>query len=209
MDCFYFIKGEDKIIGEPLKNPQSVILASASPRRRELMPKIIDKYEIKVADVEEILPKNISALKAPEYLARLKAMAVSKDNRGRIVIGCDTVVIINDKILGKPENEEDAKRMLRLLSGKTHLVVSGVCITNYYKTDTFACISEVTFKNLTDSQIEEYLQSGESMDKAGAYGIQGKAGQFVESVNGSVYNVIGFPILQIKEHLPLFFIKKD
>lgn len=208
MDYLNFLNDDEKNLGEPFKLPEKIVLASASPRRRELIGKIVSDYEMTVADSEEILPCDIDVLKAPEYLAKIKADAVSKILPGRVIIGCDTVVISDNKILGKPLDENDAERMLKSLSGKTHFVVSGVCITDGEYEDVFSSLTKVTFKKLTEKEIREYVASGDPMDKAGAYGIQSGAGRFVEAVDGSLYNVIGFPIKQIKEHLLVLFSKK-
>ena len=116
MDYLNFFNDEEKNLGEPFKLPEKIVLASASPRRRELIGKIVSEYEMSVADPEEILPCDIDVLKAPEYLAKIKADAVSKILPGRVIIGCDTVVISDNKILGKPLDENDAERMLYSLS---------------------------------------------------------------------------------------------
>lgn len=205
MEYTDFLTEYEKRLEEEQKIHFPIILASASPRRRELISKIAENYRVEVSSAEEILPEGIDALKAPEYLAELKADAVAKDYNGQIVIGCDTVVILEGKILGKPKDREDAFCMLKSLSGKTHFVVSGVCITDSATKAVFSTKSEVTFKTLSDREINDYIDTDECWDKAGAYAIQGGAGKFVESVSGSVYNIIGFPISQIKKELLLKF----
>ena len=183
---------------------EKIILASASPRRRELISLITTDFEIHTADVDETIEKGTSPEDAVMLLSLKKAKAVSELFYGRTVIGADTVVVCDGKILGKPENRENAKEMLRMLSGRTHQVLTGVTITDGEKTDTFFVSSDVAFLNLTEDEISSYVQSGEPDDKAGAYAIQGKGSLFVEKINGDYFNIVGFPVSEVNRHLKSF-----
>ncbi len=156
------------------------------------------------ADVDEAIPLDISALKAPEYLSLKKARHIAKDNPDSIVIGSDTCVILGDKILGKPQSETEAKEMLCALSGKTHLVVTGCAIIKGKKETTFSEVTEVAFYPLKAEEIEEYIATGESMDKAGAYGIQGKGSLLVKEIKGDYFNVVGLPVARLSRELKAF-----
>ncbi len=181
-----------------------IILASASPRRRELMGIITDNFEIITADVDETIEDGTSPEKAVMQLSLKKAEAVSEKYRGRTVIGADTVVVCDGRILGKPENRENACEMLKMLSGRTHFVFTGVTITDGEKADTFFVSSDVTFFEMTDREILSYVESGEPDDKAGAYAIQGKGSLFVEKINGDYFNIVGFPVSEVNRHLKNF-----
>lgn len=181
-----------------------IILASASPRRKELFAVIINDFEVIPSNAEEIVPENIQALDQAEYLAGLKARDIAKNYPDRIVIGADTCVVAGAEVLGKPKDKEDAKRMLQLLSGNTHKVVTGCAICKGEKFLSFSNITEVEFYKLTDREIEEYINSSEPYDKAGAYGIQGKAGLFVKGIKGDYFNVVGLPVSQLNRELNKF-----
>ena len=181
-----------------------IILASASPRRRELISLITNEFEIHTADVDETIEEGMSPEEAVMLLSLKKAKAVSGLFRGRTVIGADTIVVCDGIILGKPENRENAKEMLRMLSGRIHQVLTGVTITDGEKTDTFFVSSDVTFFNLTEDEISGYAESGEPDDKAGAYAIQGKGSLFVEKINGDYFNIVGFPVSEVNRHLKVF-----
>ena len=183
---------------------KKIILASASPRRRELMTLITDEFEIITADVDETIAECTSPEDAVMQLSFKKAQAVSEKHNGRTVIGADTVVVCDGSILGKPENREHACRMLKMLSGREHSVLTGVTITDGEKTDTFFVSSDVTFFDLTDEEILQYASGGEPDDKAGAYAIQGKGSLFVEKINGDYFNIVGFPVSEVNRHLKLF-----
>lgn len=174
------------------------VLASASERRQELLHRIIKDFDIKVSHFDEdtvLFNGNIE-----EYVINLaKGKALSTKNslkEDAIIIAGDTVVVLDNEILGKPKNEEDAYRMLKELSGKTHRVYSGIVVINMYnnKTEEAALYTEVKISDLTDSEILNYIKTGEPLDKAGAYGIQGYGGVFVEGINGCYYNVVGLPL---------------
>ena len=180
---------------------QTIILASQSPRRQELIRHITDDFEVIVSPVEEILPEGIAPEDAPVYLAALKAGAVASTHPDRIVIGADTVVIHDGEIMGKPRDREDAARMLRLLSGSVHTVVTGCCIIQSGRQRRFSQRTEVRFYELTDREIADYIATGEPMDKAGAYGIQEKGSLFVEGIAGDYFNVMGLPVARLNREL--------
>jgi septum formation protein len=179
-----------------INSRKKLVLASASPRRRELLSKIITDFEICSADVSERLPAGISPCEGVKILAKRKANAVFEKyalyGRDVVVLGADTVVAFEGKILGKPKSEEEAKKTLRTLSGKTHEVFTGVCVVWQGDVRVESDRSLVTFRLLTDGQIDEYVKSGSPMDKAGAYGIQD--GVVVEGFSGSYSNIVGLPL---------------
>lgn len=180
-----------------------IILASASPRRKELIRLITDDVICIPADVDETLPDGIDVSEAAEFLACRKALLVASKHKDDIVLGCDTVVIIDNQILGKPKDKADAKRMLTMLSGNTHEVITGCCIAFAGKTFSFSCSSLVSFWPIDENTIDEYIQSGEPMDKAGAYGIQGKGSLLVKEIKGDYFNIVGLPVSLINRHLSL------
>lgn len=172
---------------------KKIVLASKSPRRKEILEKAGYNIEIRVQDADETLPEGISPENAVKMLAEIKAAAVCRE-KGETVIGADTVVSVDGKILGKPKDEEDAFLMLKRLSGREHEVFTGVCILTDSGKTVFSERSAVEFDRLSDDKIYSYIKSGEPTDKAGAYAIQGLAGEFARVVSGSFYNVMGFPI---------------
>ena len=184
---------------------EKIVLASASPRRKELSATICEKVEIRPAECDEALPEGIGAREAVEYLSEIKNKASRECSLPEeIVISADTVVSVNDIILGKPVDKEDARRMINLLSGKTHQVYTGVTISKGEKSVTFSEKTDVVFYELTEDEIEEYISSSEPYDKAGGYGIQGKAGLLIEGINGDYYNVVGLPIASLSRELKKF-----
>lgn len=182
-----------------------VILASKSPRRVEILEKIVKEFEVVQSNFDEnTIDFKGDIEKYVKDLSRNKAIEVSKRlNEPSIVIAADTVVFQNGKVLEKPKNEEDAFSMLSSLSGNTHKVYSGICLINTYDdtvvTD-YDC-TEVRFSELNPRQIRNYINSGEPMDKAGAYGIQGLGGAFVEGIKGCYYNVMGLPLNKLYKAL--------
>jgi septum formation protein len=180
------------------------ILASASPRRSELLQRIGIEFEVIPSNVEEDIEKDISPKILVQELALIKAADVAKNvESGYLVIGADTLVIFNDNVLGKPKDEENAYKMLSLLSGKTHRVYTGICVIDTESgksVSDFEC-SKVTFRELTDDEIYAYIETGEPMDKAGAYGIQEKGALLVEEIKGDYFNIVGFPICKFGELL--------
>ena len=175
-------------------NDTRVILASASPRRQELLRLIFDSFEVIPADVDERVPQDLKITDAPRYLAELKCEHIAKSEADALVIGSDTGVFIDGEMLGKPHNTQEALEMLKRLSGRTHDVITGCCVVYKGVKKSFACITKVKFKELTDNEIKEYINSKEPLDKAGAYGIQGKGALFIEWINGDYYTVMGLPI---------------
>ncbi len=175
-----------------------IILASASPRRREILENLGIEFTVRVADTDEN-----SDVRNPEelccLLSRRKAEAAAQklsrnDIRGTVIIGCDTVVALGGEIFGKPKTKDDAHRMLRALSGKTHRVISGLTVINGGNVLTDFEVTEVTFDKLTEAQISDYISREYVLDKAGAYAVQGLAACFIKKINGSYFNVVGLPV---------------
>ena len=179
-----------------------IILASKSPRRKELLSFITTDFTVKSADVDETLPQGITPDKAVEYLSRIKAQPLKNEND--IVIGADTVVALDGKILGKPRDEADAFATLKMLSGREHSVFTGVSVIKGEKIETFSVQTKVKMFELTDEEIEEYIETAEPFDKAGSYGIQGKGSLLVEKIDGDYFNVVGLPISRLNRVLKLF-----
>ncbi len=178
-----------------------IILASASPRRKELLSLICDNFKVIPADIDENVGSNISLYDIPEYLARKKASRVYSMHPDDTVIGCDTGVFVDNQMIGKPKSEEAAFEILRLLSGKTHRVITGCAIYRSGALESFSKMTEVEFYKLSDEEIREYIQTGEPMDKAGAYGIQGKGGVLIKQIKGDYFNVVGLPVAELKRKL--------
>ena len=181
-----------------------IILASASPRRKELLKLIFDDFEVSPSNADETLPEGLPAENAAEYLACLKAKSIN-NAANTVVIGCDTVVVIDGKILGKPKNESDCKKMLKTLSGKSHFVFTGVCILYNNQEISFTEKTEVVFHDLSENEIEKYINTGEPFDKAGGYGIQGKGSLLVKEIHGDYFNVVGLPVSAVNQKLKSFF----
>ena len=185
-------------------NKYKIVLASNSPRRHELMSGLEIDYEIKtLPDIDESYPESLKAEEIPLYISRHKAEAyrnVMKDNE--LIITADTIVYIDNQVLGKPKDEEDAKAMLHKLSGRTHLVITGVCLTTTSWQRSFSATTEVTFATLTNEEISHYVTKYKPLDKAGAYGVQELIGYIgVSSLKGSYYNVMGLPIQRLYREL--------
>lgn len=179
-----------------------LILASGSPRRKEILKQVGLDFCVLPSDVEEVVTKQVPSDIVME-LSRQKAEDVFKKTKGnhKIVLGADTVVAYDGKILGKPKNEEDAKDMLRMLSGKKHSVYTGVTLISDRCRNTFYEETIVEFYPISETDIKAYIASGEPMDKAGAYGIQGKAAVFIKGIVGDYYNVVGLPIAKVLKNL--------
>lgn len=178
-----------------------IILASASPRRSELMTLAGFRFDVICADIDEIVPEKALPQEVVMSLALQKAQAVAKDHRKSAVVGSDTVVALDGKILGKPRSEKEAAEMLRSLSGRIHKVYTGVAIVCGEKVTSFFDETEVEFYPLTDQEILDYVATGEPMDKAGAYGIQGRGAVLVKRINGDYFNVMGLPISKVYREL--------
>lgn len=176
---------------------KKIILASSSPRRKELLTTAGIEFEIHVKEVDESVPDGTPPAEAAKMTAAKKAAAVAEDYADCVVIGADTIVVANGKILGKPKDESDAESMLRMLSGIEHEVITGVCIIRNGTSETFAQISKVKFYNLTDEEISAYVATKEPMDKAGAYGIQGLGCKLVERIEGDYFNIVGLPVAEV------------
>ena len=179
----------------------TIVLASASPRRRELLEKAGVDFTVRVSQAEEHIEPGTPPHEAVMQLAMQKAQAVARECPDDLVIGADTVVVLDGEILGKPADEADAARMLRRLSGQTHTVYTGVCLVRAGKTETFFEQTQVTFYPLTDDEIAAYVATGEPMDKAGAYGIQGRGCTLVREIRGDYFNVVGLPVAALYRRL--------
>jgi nucleoside triphosphate pyrophosphatase len=181
-----------------------LILASNSPRRRELLQNAGFEFEVQPSEIEEIRLPGESPEEFARRLAREKALDVaSRSNPGNVVLGADTVVAINGEILEKPIDASDASRMLRILSGNTHRVITGICLIRAPATVLASSqeTTSVTFRTLTEDEIERYVESGEPFDKAGGYAIQGLASRFVTRIEGCYFNVVGLPIPLVYENV--------
>jgi septum formation protein len=178
-----------------------LILASASPRRQELLRSAGIEFEVQPADiVEDPLPGE-SARDCAERLAREKALAIAQKRPDGIVLGADTVVVIDAEILGKPPDAADAARMLRLLSGRTHQVITGVCLVASARSVVASETTSVTMREISEKEIADYVATGEPMDKAGAYAIQGIASRWIPRIEGDYSNVVGLPVARVYEML--------
>lgn len=179
-----------------------VILSSNSPRRKELFAGLGIDFEVRViSGIDESYPSDLPLKDVPQYIAKEKAAAydIATDE---LVVTADTVVIVDNEILGKPVDEDEARKMLRELSGRSHEVITGVCLTTCELQRSFAVTSEVTFKKLSEEEIEYYVKNYHPLDKAGAYGIQEWIGYIgVTSLYGSYFNVMGMPVQRIYEEL--------
>lgn len=181
-----------------------LILASQSPRRQALLRRITEDFTVVLPQIQERADPSWLPRELPEKLAAIKAAAVAQAYPDAVVIGADTVVVLDEQVLGKPEDREDACRMLRSLSGATHQVYTGVALRRGKEELTFTQCTQVTFYPLEERQIQDYVASGEAFDKAGAYGIQGFGSLFVKEIHGDYFNVVGFPIARIARELDRF-----
>lgn len=175
----------------------ALILASQSPRRRELLGYITEDFTVKVSEADESVDTSMTAEETVKYLAKIKGEAVSSLYPEDTVISADTVVVLGNMILGKPHSYEEAHSMLSALSGKTHEVYTGVYIVSPDKEICFAQRTEVTFYELSEADIKNYIDSNEPFDKAGGYGIQGKGSVLIEGIVGDYYNVMGLPVAKL------------
>lgn len=182
----------------------NVILASASPRRKQLLSRIFSDFDICPSSADETVPETVKPYEYAEYLAVKKAEDIAEKNKDSLVIGCDTVVINGSKILGKPQSRNDAYDMIKMLSGKKHQVMTGICLCLSGKSVSFSCRTDVEFYNLSETEILEYIASDEPYDKAGAYGIQGAGGLFVKRIDGDFYNVMGLPVAELNRRIKQF-----
>ena len=184
-----------------------IILASNSPRRKELLAGLDVQFEVRVLKgIDESYPATLPTAEIAEYIAQKKASAYRETIAAdELVITADTIVVLGDEVLGKPKDAADARRMLRELSGQTHQVITGVVLTTKERQEHFSVVSNVTFKELTDDEIDYYVETYKPMDKAGAYGIQEWIGYVgVTRLEGSYFNVMGLPVQRIYEALRRF-----
>ncbi len=201
---------------EPLKKTNSIlflmkhfnnlILASNSPRRKQLLEAAGFDFKVRAVEIDEVFPEEMDVMQVAEYLATEKNKANRKAFHSGTIISADTVVIFKDRILGKPKDDDEARQVLQFLSGKTHLVVSGVCISDNSKEISFSNVTEVKFRSLSDEEISHYLVVAPPLDKAGSYGIQDWIGLIgVEWIKGSFYNVVGLPVDEVYQKLKEHF----
>ena len=177
-----------------------LILASASPRRKALLSLFGIPFTVRAADIDETMDPEKLPFDEVARVSRSKALAVSRGEED-IVIAADTIVVCQGKVLGKPHSEDEAASMLRLLSGRDHQVMTGCTILYGDRAETFTEVTSLHFRPLSEKEIQKYVQSGEPMDKAGAYGIQGGAALFCEKLEGDYYNVMGLPVCRLYETL--------
>jgi len=193
---------------KPLKGwllmTRQLILASQSPRRKELLDLLQIPYSIVTSNAEEKLIRNLSPAENVKWLAEQKVRAVAEQYPDAVVLGADTIVYYDGAYLGKPKDAEDAERMLSMLSGQTHSVLTGVCIKDGERCETFFEETEVSFWPLEEKEISAYIATGEPFDKAGSYGIQGKGALFVKQIKGDYYTVVGLPISKTMRMLKTF-----
>ena len=190
-----------------VRNPYHIILASNSPRRKELLAGLDLQFEVRVLeDIDESYPNDLPTQKIAEFISKKKADAyVQTIADDELVITADTVVILGDEVMGKPHGEADAKRMLGELSGRTHQVTTGVTLSTRERQMSFSVVTNVTFKQLSSDEIDYYVRTYHPIDKAGAYGIQEWIGYIgVTALEGSYFNVMGLPVQRIYEALKTF-----
>lgn len=179
-----------------------IILASKSPRRQELLRLMDVDFRIELREVDESYPDNLSPEEVAVYIAEKKAKAYDGSVNDEVVLTADTIVVVDDKILGKPESLDHAVEILQMLSGRVHRVITGVCLLHNHQYNLFYDISEVFFRKLTDEEIRSYVHKYQPMDKAGAYGIQQWIGLIgIERINGSYTNVVGLPTEKLYQQL--------
>lgn len=180
---------------------EKIILASNSPRRKELFKLLDIDYEIITSNIEEIIQNDLPAEEMVMELAFQKAADIFRTHKDRIVLGFDTLVYIDDELLGKPKSKAEAVEMLKKLSGKTHFVVTGCALISKSLSKSFYEKTRVTFYEMSDIEIQKYVESGEPMDKAGSYAIQGLGSKFIQSVNGDYFTVMGLPLARVYHEL--------
>jgi len=183
---------------------KKIILASQSPRRKKILEQIGLDFKVVISDFDETKIRFKTPQEMVEKLSLGKAKTIAKKYPNSIIIGADTTVIFKSEIIGKPKSKEDAVRILRLLSGNTHEIVTGFTVLKGNKSITKHVTSRVKFKKLTEDEIKAYVATGEPMDKAGGYGIQEKGGLFMENIQGDYFNVVGLPIFAVAKALKKF-----
>jgi septum formation protein len=178
-----------------------IVLASASPRRQELLKNAGIEFVVKPANIPEVRHRGEAPKAFAERMAKEKARAVWAGIKNEYVLGADTIVVVDDLVLGKPEGEQDAATMLRLLSGRKHQVITGVCLIGTDFEDVRSETTAVHVSTLTDADIRGYIETGEPMDKAGAYAIQGAASRWISKIEGDYSNVVGLPVALVLQLL--------
>ena len=180
-----------------------IILASKSPRRREILENTKVRFSIKESQIDETIKLNESPKDTVKRLAYEKAFDVAKRNTDRLVIGADTIVALDNEVLGKPKDKEEAYQMIKKLSNKTHKVITGISLINisHGMVVNDYVVSLVTFKDLSEDSIKDYINTNESLDKAGAYGIQGYGALLVDNIQGDYFNIVGLPISKLSDLL--------
>lgn len=180
-----------------------IILASASPRRKEILQNTKLKFEIQKSDIEEVILENESPESMVVRLAYEKAYDVAQKNKDKLVIGADTIVALDNEVLGKPKDKEEAYQRIKKLSNKTHKVITGISLINisHGMVVNDYVVSLVTFKDLSEDSIKDYINTNESLDKAGAYGIQGYGALLVDNIQGDYFNIVGLPISKLSDLL--------
>lgn len=177
-----------------------LILASASPRRKELMGLFRHPFIVRAADIDETMNPDAAPFDEVGRVSRAKALATARESDD-VVVAADTIVVCEGKVLGKPHSEEEAAAMLRLLSGREHQVMTGMTVLRGDRAETVTEVTGVRFRALTEREIRAYVATGEPMDKAGSYGIQGGGALFCEGLNGDYYNVMGLPVCRLGQML--------
>jgi len=178
----------------------AVILASQSPRRRELLGLLKLPFTVCVADIDETMDPKKAAFDEVARLSLEKALAIPR-KPDDVVIAADTIVVLDAQVLGKPRDAQDAERMLKALSGRTHQVMTGLAVVRGEEQEVVTEVTTVHFRPLSDEEIHRYIESGEPMDKAGSYGIQGGAAAFVSRIEGDYFNVVGLPVCRLAQIL--------
>lgn len=178
-----------------------IILKSSSPRRKDLLTEMGYEFKIKVYDVDETMDDDLTPFENVKLLGLKKASVNKEEDYGKVLIGCDTIVVLDDHIYGKPKDKDDAYKMLKSLSGKMHYVASGLAVIYKNKVFNDVEVSKVFFKNLSDEDIYDYIETGECFGKAGAYAIQGVGKCLVDHYEGSLNNIIGLPTEKLSKYL--------
>ena len=181
---------------------KNIILASQSPRRKQLLDLLDIEFTVELREIDEVFPENLEVNEVAEYLAKLKASVFKDITDEQLIITADTVVVLDKQILGKPKSKSEAKNILQSLSNRSHQVITGVCIKSSDRTLSFSNTTKVYFKKLSDSEIDYYIDNYKPYDKAGAYGIQEWIGGIgITKIEGSYFNVVGLPIQELNEKL--------
>jgi len=185
----------------------NIILASASPRRKEILENANVKFKIMSSDIEELTLEGESPCQMVMRLAFEKGVDIAHKQKSDLVISADTIVVLDNKVLGKPKDESEAKHMIESLSGKTHQVITGISLINLENNKKIIdyVVSNVKFKDLSEDDINDYISTNESLDKAGAYGIQGYGALLVDEIKGDYFNIVGLPISRLSDLLKKHF----